>query len=156
MNKGGKLLVEIARRMPDVEFLGVKGAYNKQYTTKGIQNLTYMDQTPYIKSVYGKTDILLMPSKEESWGRTAIEAMSSGIPVIAHPTPGLLESCGEAGIFCDRDDINAWIDAIRRLKTDKEYYNSVSEKCRARAKELDPEPQLRKLSSWLKSLTWKE
>jgi glycosyltransferase involved in cell wall biosynthesis len=156
MNKGGRLLVEIAKRMHDVEFLGVKGAYNKQYTTKGIQNLTYMDQTPYIKSVYGKTDILLMPSKEESWGRTAIEAMSSGIPVIAHPTPGLLESCGEAGIFCDRDDINAWIDAIRRLKTDKEYYNSVSEKCRARAKELDPEPQLRKLSSWLKSLTWKE
>lgn len=155
-NKGGKVLVEIAKRMPDIQFLGVKGAYNKQVIVQGLPNLTYMDQTSYIKTVYGKTDILLMPSKEESWGRTAIEAMSSGIPVIAHPTPGLLESCGDAGIFCKRDSIDEWVNAIRLLKSDAAYYNSVSARCLARAKDLDPIPQLRELDQWLKKLEWED
>lgn len=156
INKGGQVLVELARKMPDVQFLGVKGAYNKQVIVKGLPNLTYMDQTSYIKAVYSKTDILLMPSKEESWGRTAIEAMSSGIPVIAHPTPGLLESCGEAGIFCKRDDVDAWVAAIRKLKSDAAYYNAVSARCLERAKELDPVIQLRELDQWLKGLKWED
>jgi glycosyltransferase involved in cell wall biosynthesis len=97
-----------------------------------------------------------MPSKEESWGRVAIEAMSSGIPVIATPTPGLLESCGSAGIFCKRDDIGSWVREIRRLKTDTEYYKSVSEKCFDRAKELDPLSQLTQMEAWLKEIRWRE
>jgi glycosyltransferase involved in cell wall biosynthesis len=152
-NKGGDLLIEIAKEMPDVQFLGVKGAYNKQIVDPRIPNITYIPQTSYIKEIYSKTDILLMPSIEESWGRTAIEAMSSGIPVIANPTPGLLESCGDAGIFCKRV-VGEWVKEIRRLKTDTEYYNSVSSKCKARAKELEPEKQLKSMSQWLKTLKW--
>jgi len=152
-NKGGDVLIEIAKRMPDIKFLGVKGAYNSQITAK-LPNIKYMDQTAYIKSVYAQTDILLMPSREESWGRTAIEAMSSGIPVIANPTPGLLESCGNAGIFCKRDFPGDWVREIRRLKTDTEYYKSVSELSKARAVELDPASQLKELGRWLKTLQW--
>ena len=153
-NKGGEVLIKIAKKMSDLQFMGVKGAYNKQIIDSRVSNILYIPQTPYIKSVYAKTGILLMPSKEESWGRTAIEAMSSGIPVIAHPTPGLLESCGDAGIFCDREKPDTWIAAIRRLKTDAEYYKSVSDLCRARAKELDPTPQLKEMSLWLQGLKW--
>ena len=106
--------------------------------------------------MYAKTDILLIPSKEESWGRVAVEAMSSGIPVIANPTPGLVESCGEAGIFCKRNDIDSWVREIRRLKTDSEYYKTKSDLCLMRAKELDPEPQLKAMADWLSQLKWQE
>ncbi|MFI1769152.1 glycosyltransferase family 4 protein [Streptomyces sp. NPDC020800] len=58
--------------------------------------------------VYSRSRVMLMPSLYESWGRVAVEAFASGIPVIAHPTPGLVESLGEAGIFAYRDDLNAW------------------------------------------------
>jgi glycosyltransferase involved in cell wall biosynthesis len=155
VNKGGEIFVEIAKRMSDTKFLGIKGAYNKQIVEENTSNITYLDSTPYIKDIYSRTDILLMPSKEESWGRTAIEAMSSGIPVIAHPTPGLKESCGSAGIFCDRDDIEAWVKEITQLKTDRNYYDRKSSECLARAKELDPDKQLEKFSEWIKTLQWK-
>ena len=158
LNKGGKVLIEIAKRMPDVKFLGVKGAYNKQYLLEDApSNIVYVGSTPRVKEeIYAKTDILLMPSKEESWGRTAIEAMSSGIPVIAHPTEGLLESCGSAGLFCDREDIDAWVREIRKLKTDSEFYAKKSEECKRRARELDPEPQLAAMAVWLEKIKWKE
>jgi glycosyltransferase involved in cell wall biosynthesis len=154
-NKGGEIFLKIVDKMPDIKFLGVKGAYDEQMLEKK-KNLILIDNTPQIKEVYSKTDILLMPSKYESWGRTAVEAMSAGIPVIAHPTPGLKESCGYAGIFCDRDDIDAWVREIRRLKTDEAYYKTKSEACLKRAKELDPEPQMEKMSEWLKTIQWKE
>jgi len=155
-NKGGLVLYKIAKAMPDVKFLGVKGGYDGQIIKKGLPNLTYMDNTSYIQSIYSKTDILIVPSKEESWGRVAVEAMSSGIPVIAAPTPGLIESCGEAGIFCKRDDIDGWVREIRHLKDDKEHYKRISESCSRRAKELDPTPQLKEMAEWLKGLKWRD
>ena len=154
-NKGGDVLYKIAKEMPDIQFLGVKGGYDGQIIQKGLSNLTYMDNTSYIQSVYAKTDILLVPSKEESWGRVAVEAMSSGIPVIAHPTPGLLESCDSAGIFCDRNNISAWVREIRRLKDDAVWRKQISAKCLARAKELDPKPQLDEMAKWLSNIHWR-
>jgi glycosyltransferase involved in cell wall biosynthesis len=111
-NKGGNIFVEIAKRMPDIKFLGVKGGYDGQIMNKNVSNITYLPNTAFIKDMYAKTDILLVPSKEESWGRVAVEAMSSGIPVIAHPTPGLLESCGSAGIYCNRESPDDWVREI--------------------------------------------
>jgi len=155
-NKGGNVFIEIAKRMPDIKFLGVKGGYDGQIMNKNVSNITYLPNTAFIKDMYAKTDILLVPSKEESWGRVAVEAMSSGIPVIANPTPGLVESCGEAGIFCKRTDIDSWVREIRRLKTDSEYYKTKSDLCLMRAKELDPEPQLKAMADWLSGLKWQE
>ena len=154
-NKGGDVLYKIAKEMPDVQFMGVKGGYDGQIIKKGLPNLTYVDNTPYIQDIYKKTDILLVPSKEESWGRVAVEAMSSGIPVIANPTPGLLESCGTAGIFCDRKNISAWVKEIRRLKNDADWRKSVSEGCLERAKELDPKKQLDEMAQWLSNIQWR-
>jgi glycosyltransferase involved in cell wall biosynthesis len=82
--------------------------------------------------------------------------MSSGIPVIAHPTPGLLESCGSAGIFCDRDDTAAWVREIRKLKEEAEWRRSVSDKCLERAKELEPKKQLDEMAKWLSTLKWRD
>jgi glycosyltransferase involved in cell wall biosynthesis len=155
-NKGGDVLIKIAKQMSDVQFMGVQGGYDGQIIDRKVKNITYAPNTAFIKEMYAKTDILLVPSKEESWGRVAIEAMSSGIPVIANPTPGLVESCGSAGIFCKRDDIGAWVREIRRLKTDKAYYSEKSAACLARAKELDPNKQLKVFADWMKTLKWKE
>lgn len=135
--KGTLTFQQVARLMPDRDFLGVEGGYGKQ-EKEAIKNVTYMENTPDMKKVYSQTRILLMPSLYESYGRTAVEAMVSGIPVIAAPTPGLKESLGSAGIFCDADKPEQWVEAIKRLD-DTEVYKAQSKKCTDRFKEIEAE-----------------
>ena len=87
--------------------------------------------------VWSKTKVLLMPSIAESWGRAGVEALCSGIPVIAHPTPGLKESLGTAGIYIDRDDHDRWAAEVTKLMTDATYYAAASKKASARARALE-------------------
>lgn len=130
--KGVDVFDQLARYMPHREFLGCKGGYGKQLEPFR-PNVRVIAQTPNMRDhVYAKSRIVLMPSDYETWGLVGLEAFCSGIPVIAHPTPGLVESLGDAGIFCDRDDLDAWIDAVERLD-DQSEYDSASEKARARA-----------------------
>jgi len=153
-NKGGDVLIQIAKRMPDVDFLAVDGGYDKQIKDKTVKNIRYIKNTPNIKEVYSITKILLVPSKQESWGRVAVEAMSSGIPVIANPTPGLKEACGSAGLFANRDNISEWVVFIKQLLDSQTFYAKKSGECVARAKELEPDFQLSKLSVWLQDIHW--
>lgn len=146
--KGAEVFYELARRMPDVEFLGVRGAYGEQII-ENLPNVTILDHTPDAKNdVYGQTRVLLAPSEYESWGRVGVEAMCSGIPVIAHPTPGLRESLGAAGFFCDRDDVDLWEKTLRSL-LDGRTYRSASRRASARAKDLDPSSDL---AGWCKAM----
>lgn len=146
-NKGGKILVELAKAMPDKKFLAVMGSYDPQIVPKQT-NVTVIPNSPKIIEAYKKTRILIMPSKYESWGRTATEAMCSGIPVIASATPGLLENCGKAGIFIEnREDVKAWVKEIKKLD-DAKAYVEASKKARARSRELDPRKTLDEFESW--------
>lgn len=119
-DKGGKVFYELARRMPDTPFIGLKGGYGEQII-EDLPNVTIIEHTPDIKSVYGRTKVLLMPSSYESFGRVGVEAMASGIPVLAEPTPGLKESLGDAGTFADRRDVDAWEKALRSMLTPAKY-----------------------------------
>lgn len=121
-NKGGELFWQIAAAMPDHQFLAVKGAYKKQIIPKRIpQNVVLMEHTSDAKDIYEQTRILLMPSLSETWGRTAIEAGVSGIPTIAHRSPGLEEALGKAGIFADRAHCKEWVQAIHTLDDQTAY-----------------------------------
>lgn len=153
-NKGGEILREIAKQMPDVKFLGVMGSYSYPADVGQIidqpSNVTVLPKKLDIREVYRQTKILIMPSEQESWGRTATEAMCSGIPVIASPTEGLLENCGNAGIFVkDRNDISAWVSLIRKLYDEKKY-RKASEKAKIRSRELDPRESLDRFEVWIR------
>lgn len=145
--KGGRLFEKLARRMPDVEFLAVVGAYGEQIVPDlpNVEVIDHMCGHEMRDAVYGRTKVLLMPSSYESWGRAGVEAMASGIPVIAHPTPGLCESLGEAGVFVDLHDVDGYEMAIRKLLSDGGEYRLVSKRARARSAELDPASDL---STW--------
>jgi glycosyltransferase involved in cell wall biosynthesis len=148
-NKGGDFLIDLAKAMPDVSFAGVKGGYDSQIIDRNVKNIKYMNNTPNIKDIYAQTRVLIVPSKYESWGRVAVEAMSSGIPVIANNTPGLMECVGKSGIICQRENVDCWVTSIKKLLEDKNAYSIMSEKALVRAKELDPVTEMNDFVKWL-------
>ncbi|MEU5497985.1 glycosyltransferase family 4 protein [Streptomyces griseofuscus] len=108
-----------AERLPQLPFLGVTGSHGPQILQPHPANARIMGQTSDMRGdVWAKTRTLLAPSIYESYGMAAVEALASGIPVIAHPTPGLREALGDAGLFLDRQDVNAWAAAIEELHAD--------------------------------------
>jgi hypothetical protein len=141
--KGGRVLEKLARRMPDQQFLAVKGAYGEQILPDlpNVEIVEHVDGAEMREAVYGRTRVLLMPSSYESWGRAGVEALASGIPVVAHPTPGLCESLGEAGVFVDRTDIDGYEAVLRKLLQPAEY-RLASKRARARSAELNPTAEL--------------
>lgn len=134
--KGAPLFYELARRLPARTFYGVVGAYGIQVPAPSLPNLRIIRNRPDMGPVWDETRLYLQPSVYESYGKAAVEALASGIPVIAHPTEGLKESLGPAGIFCDRDDPDAWVEAIEALD-DTEAYELASKTARTRAEELE-------------------
>lgn len=156
--KGVETFKALAHQMPDREFLAVEGGYGEQMIvspdgpTKHGQkqasgNIEWMAHTSDIRNVFRKTKVLLMPSEYESYGRVGIEAACAGIPTIAHPTLGLLEAFGDAGIFIDRNEIAAWYNELERLLSDDVYYHKRSQIVLALADSLDPESEFDRLES---------
>ena len=113
-DKGAEVFYALAAR--GGSFLGVEGAHGVQIKRPDVVEV--LPQIPHALMpdlVWARTRVLLMPSKAESWGRVGLEAMCSGIPVVAHPTLGLLEALGGAGLFVDRGDLAGWEAALAEL-----------------------------------------
>jgi glycosyltransferase involved in cell wall biosynthesis len=150
LTKGGEIFRALAERLPRVGFLGVTGAYGHQQELEDLANVEVVDHVPHDQmrtEVYGRTRVLLVPSSYESWGRVASEALCSGIPVVATPTPGLVEQLGPAGIFVAHDDVEGWITALRRLLKPTEWAKA-SKAARTRAGELERQGQA-DLETWV-------
>lgn len=141
--KGGRVLEALARRMLDQQFLAVRGAYGVQVLPDlpNVEVVEHVDGQDMRERVYGRTKVLLMPSSYESWGRVGAEALASGIPVVAHPTPGLCEALGEAGVFVDRNDVDGYEAVLRKLLVPAEY-RLASKRAKGRSAELDPTAEL--------------
>lgn len=146
-NKGVNTFYSLADRM-DCLFLGVIGTHGEQVLPgdnglHGVMrdNVTVHPTTQDMRDVWRQSRVVLMPSGYESYGMVAAEACVSGIPVIAHPTPGLVECLGGAGIFVDRDDITGYERVLRLLLTDENHYQERSELAALRARELVSQSQ---------------
>ena len=53
--------------------------------------------------LYREASMLVLPSLEEGFGMTAVEAMQAGVPVIASARGALPEVVGDAGVLVDPD-----------------------------------------------------
>lgn len=62
--------------------------------------------------------VLLLPSLDEGFGMTALEAMSAGVPVVASNRGSLPEVIGNGGLLIAPDDAAAWASAVKRIAED--------------------------------------
>ncbi len=90
-----------------------------------------------IEPVLQQADLLLLPSQTESFGLVALEAMASGIPVVASDVGGLPEvvAHGETGYLAPVGDVERMGDYAIQLLSDHELHHRFAHAARQRASE---------------------
>ena len=69
-----------------------------------------------IATAYASSDVFLFPSETETFGNVTLEAMASGLAVVAADAAGTasLIAHDRTGLLCPPRDVNAFADATRR------------------------------------------
>lgn len=133
-NKGGTLLPILARRMPNVQFVGVIGDYGYQHIDHTLPNLRYEQKAEDIANIYKGASILLMPSVSEGLPTVAMEAMSFGLPIVGFPIGGIMEVTDDLFATVRGKAAPYLIKAIEATLSD---YSTYSEIAIHRAKQID-------------------
>jgi len=82
--------------------------------------------------LYHALDAMLMPSDFEGTPMSLLEAMSSGVPVVAHAVDGIAEVCtdGADALLSPRGDTDGLVNAIKYLLADTEIREVLSANAR--------------------------
>jgi glycosyltransferase involved in cell wall biosynthesis len=73
------------------------------------------------EALFAGARVLLLPSIDEGFGLTALEAMSAGVPLIASNRGSLPEVVGTGGLLLEPDDAQAWASAIDRITNEESW-----------------------------------
>jgi len=92
---------------------------NKYKLSNIIQLLGVSDKVRYIMPLY---DLLVVPSRMESFGIVVLEAYDAGVPVIASNIPGLNEIVqpGKTGLLFAAEDVESLVEKILYLRNSSE------------------------------------
>jgi glycosyltransferase involved in cell wall biosynthesis len=125
--KGQDLLVEtLEKRLADLEWTCVFAGRVVNPVPHTDPNIRFVGplQGTALDAAYGKSDLFVLPSRNETYGMVVTEALARGIPVIATAVGGVPEALGVApdgtppGILIPPDDPDALAAALRAWLTD--------------------------------------
>jgi glycosyltransferase involved in cell wall biosynthesis len=71
-----------------------------------------------VRAELAAADVFVFPSRYETFGIAVLEALAAGVAVVCSDLPALREVAGEAAIFVPPADLDAWVEATRRVLRD--------------------------------------
>lgn len=106
--------------------------------------VAFLGSFPRIEDILSVADLFLLPSSQESFGLSALEAMASGVPVVATEIGGIPEVVehGVTGYLLPLGDTEAMARAAVRLLTDADHHAEFARAARARAVDVFGEDQI--------------
>jgi glycosyltransferase involved in cell wall biosynthesis len=97
----------------NISLLCIGGGDIPVKTSVNIIKTGYVKSEQTLSSLYSCADYFVMPSFNEGFAQTPIEAMACGTPVIAYPCSGTEELINdESGIRCDDFSVQSLVEAI--------------------------------------------
>lgn len=139
VNKGVEVVLALAKMYPNQRFIIVRSPAEPTHGLPDIEarvaELPNVELHPRVapEEVYKyfeQTRILLVPSKYETYGMSAIEAAGYGIPSIHVDTPHVREGIGQAGVLIPPLSIEEAAKGIERIEANYDLYSAHA---RARA-----------------------
>ncbi len=111
----------------------IYGGYDATLASKLIDQLGVRDriamlgEVPYdrLAELYRQADLFVCPSYSESFGHPMLEAMASGVPVVAANLPVHREICGEASLYFDTFDEKELARECVRVLTDPDLADTL-------------------------------
>jgi len=99
---------------------------------KLLDKTTFFGNVRSVEDILAETDVFLLPSKLESFGLAALEAMASYVPVIATNVGGLPEVIDHEknGFICDLGDTDKMAEYAVELLRDESYRKEIGKKAR--------------------------
>ena len=160
-NKGIHVVLELARKYPDKRFIVVRSPAEPTHGLANIEELASkldnLELHPRVapEEVYKyleQTRILLVPSRYETYGMSAIEAAGYGIPSVHVDTPHVREGIGDAAVLVPGLDTERTANGIQLIEKDYDRYSLNS---RARAEFLSQRQtmELEKFSEFIDTVT---
>lgn len=117
-NKRHNLTIKAISKLKNIKLVIAGSGSKNELNTNNFETLeTTNDKMP---AIYNKADLFVFPTVPwESFGIVLVEAMASGLPVVANDDPIRREIVGNAGLFVDPTDTDAYAAAIENaLNTD--------------------------------------
>jgi len=99
------------------------------------ENCVFVGKQPKIVDYLSASDVLLLPSEQESFGLAALEAMACEVPVVASRVGGVPEvvTDGETGFLAAVGDLDKMADDAALLLRDHELRTAMGKRARESA-----------------------
>jgi len=134
--KGVRIVLKLAQIFPQLNFLIVgKGPdYQKALEiSKILKNLKLFGEISYhdLHHYYQMADVFLFPSLyAEGWGRTAMEAVACGLPVLGSNLGAIPENLDPSVSILFKPTFNNFKTQITKLLTTPKKYSKLQKNCR--------------------------
>jgi glycosyltransferase involved in cell wall biosynthesis len=92
---------------------GDRPQFRGEQDTTGVRALGHVDDA-LLPGLYAGAEAFVLPSLYEGFGLTVLEALASGVPVVAADRGALPEVCGTAAQLVDPTDAEAVAEALER------------------------------------------